>query len=511
MKTKFTFILLITTLFLFACTDDEIVPKDNGGSSSGSALTDEEYTNQWIYDTMSRIYLWNDKLPASPDYTRQPTEFFYNILYKYRQMDGDRFSWIEEDQSKKARTKALFADVTLGFDCIPMNYFPDTRSESSSIGLFVISVDEGSDAQAKGLKRGQVIYQVNEINVNYDNYETILDNLTFCMLGVYNSRGQTEVLQPFDASALKPSPVFISKVITSSNVKIGYLMYNAFERSPSGRDDSFEYDIELIQKIKRLKEEGITEFVLDLRYNLGGYLTSAMNLASALVPNRSTENIFVKEQYNAYFTDSLEKKYGENMFNEYFLDRVYGTGMEIPELNLKRLHVIATDYTASASELIIHGLKPYMEVRHTGQTTVGKDKGSITVKTDDRRILWQLQPIISRLTNAEDTGDYIHGLVPDYEISEWEEGYYMGDAYYKNEDNGEIVYTQLPLLSTWKGGLHELGDPQEPLLAAAIAQITGVVSHTKSSKTAAPANWTARRVPQVRKFDRKRAVTLIDK
>ncbi|MDR1089494.1 MAG: hypothetical protein LBL79_00320 [Prevotella sp.] len=507
MKAKLTFIVSIVTLFFIACTDDEIANQDNKDSNSNSALADEEYTNQWIYDQMRRVYLWNDKLPASPDYMQHPDKFFYNILYKYGQVDGDRFSWIEEDKSKKTATRALFADVRLGFDCIPMAYFTG-NNEPSSVGLFVITVDEGSDAQAKGLKRGQVIYQVNAINVDSENYRTILDNLTSCTLGVYNSLGRKDVLKTFNASASKPSPVFISKVITRSNVKIAYLMYNAFEKNSTDIEDSYEYDMELIRSIQNLKEQGITEFVLDLRYNLGGYLTSAMNLASALVPNRSTEKIFAKQQYNAHYTDSLKKMYGANVFNTYFLDKVYGTNHEIPKLNLNRLYVIATDYSASASELIIHGLRPYMDVYHIGLTTTGKDKASLTIKSNDKRILWQLQPIISRLTDAKDEGNYFNGLKPNYEISEWAEGYQMADAYYI-DGNGQRVDIQLPLLSRWKGGLYELGDPSEPLLATAIEQITGV-ARTRSSETTVPDNWIIKRVPQI-KLDKKKAVILIDK
>jgi C-terminal processing protease CtpA/Prc len=503
MKAKFTFIILIITLFFIACDDNENPVPNNPD------LTDEEYTNQWIYDKMSRVYLWNDSLPASPDYTQEPKEFFYKILYKFGELKGDRFSWIEEDKSKTPDTKALYADVTLGFDCIPSSYFPNRESESSSLGLFVITVDEGSDAQAKGLRRGQVIYRVNGTNVDYSNYEIILDNLTSCTLGVYNNNGIKEELKTFNAFAPHPSPVFISKVIPVSNIKIAYLMYNAFERNSTDTEGNYEYDIELIQSIQRLKEQGITEFVLDLRYNLGGYLTSAIDLASALVPNRNTKDIFAKEQYNTYFADSLRTAYGEDAFNEYFLDRVYGTLLEIPKLNLNRLYVIAAEHSASASELLIHGLRPYMNVCHIGMTTIGKDKGSITIKADDNRILWQLQPIVSRLTDVNGKGGYIDGLPPDYEVSDWEESYQMVQAYYTDE-NGKDIIVSLPLLSEWKGGFYELGDPLEPLLATAIEKITGV-SRTKSLKsTTVPANWVAKRVPQI-KPDLRKAIIIIDK
>jgi C-terminal processing protease CtpA/Prc len=510
MKVKLTFIFfLLITLFFAACQDNEIPPPENEEPVPEPVLTDEEYTNQWTYDQMRRMYLWNDALPASPDYTQHPEKFFYSILYKYGDVSGDRFSWIEEDLSKKTTPRALYADAALGFDYIPSSYFQEDKKDvTSSLGLFVISVNEGSDAQDKGLKRGQVIYQVNGKNVDYNNYGNILKNLTSCTLGVYNNNGVKEVLMPFAASAPDASPVFISQVITVANVKIAYLMYNSFQRNATDADDNYEYDIELIQSIQKLKEEGITEFVLDLRYNLGGYLTSVMDLASALVPNRNTKNVFIKEQYNPYFTDSLKTKYGEDAFLEYFLDRAYGTTVPIPALPLSRLYVLATEYSASASELLIHGLRPYMDVFHIGLTTVGKDKGSISIKTDDSRILWQLQPIVSRLTDANGVGNYINGLTPDYKISEWEEGYQMVEGYYTDE-NGTRVTVQIPLLSPWKGGFRAFGDPEEPLLATAIEQITGI-PRLRAAQIDVPTHWVAKPVPLI-KIGRERGVTLLDK
>jgi hypothetical protein len=104
------------------------------------------------------------------------------------------------------------------------------------------------------------------------------------------------------------------------------------------------------------------------------------------------------------------------------------------------------------------------------------------------------------LSDANGVGDYIHGLEPDFRVSEWEEGYIMQDAYYIEDDGAgnEIkVNVKCPLLSEWIGGLTELGDPSEPLLAEAIAQITGI-SRVKKSKPEIKSGRTAVRVPKIR-------------
>jgi len=494
MKAKILFLLPILFFLFVGCSDKNDDPV-TGGDDDDEEMTDDEFTNRWMYRKMESLYLWNTELPSSPDFTKSPDVFYKSILYNYGNVNGDMFSWIEEDASKK--TKSLFAESNLGFDYMPRSYAPDKDATSNSVGLFVLYVHEGSDAEAKGLKRGQVIYKVNNTNVNNNNYETILEGVTSLNLSVYDNNGKQVTLKTIQASETKKSPVFISKVIPGTT--IGYLMYTGFERGPDEDDEkNFEYDKELIEKISALNNQGITEFILDLRYNLGGYLTSAMDLASALVPNRKTSNIFAKEEYNTHFQDSIIKKWGEDALNEYFLDKVYGTNVAIPQLNLSRLYVLTSDYTASASELIIHGLKPYMTVFQIGETTVGKDKASMTIKSDNSRIKWQLQPIISRLTDAKGVGNYINGLTPDSEISEWEEGYTMEGGWWYYDDNGNKVDTELPLLSEWIGGLTELGDPFEPLLAEAIAQITTGTSRVRKTKTAITSKAAAVKIPKIR-------------
>lgn len=501
MKLKWAFLLLLL-LSLHACKDTK--EDDN----SDVELTDDQFTNRWAYNKMKSLYLWNTELPSNPNYTQASKAFFESILYNYGSVNGDRFSWIEEDTSKK--TKALYADTNLGFEYLPMNYFPELKegvTNYTSIGFFVLYVYEDSDAYKKGLRRGQVISNVNGTKVDYDNYKTLLRDVSSVNLLVYNNSGKLTELKSIQTAEQKKSPVFISKVIPGT--KIGYLMYTGFERNSDDKDDNYEYDIELIESIKTLNSQGITEFVLDLRYNPGGYLTSAMDLASALVPNRKTSNIFAKEAYNKHFEDSIIKNHGgTNALNEYFLNKVYGTNTAIPNLNLTRLYVLAGEYTASASELIIHALRPYMTVAHIGETTVGKDKASMTVKSNNERIKWQLQPLISRLTDKDGKGNYINGLKPgigtssgdaSYEVSEWDEGYTM-----VNLQNN----TRCPNLSKWIGGFGELGDPSEPLLAEAIAKITGV-ARVKTKSAVSTSDWVPVQAPKL-KYNEERQRIIID-
>ncbi|MDH6309906.1 carboxyl-terminal processing protease [Dysgonomonas sp. PFB1-18] len=499
MKAKLTFLLIFTFALLSfnACKDS----KDD--DDLGKEMTDDEYTNRWIYNKMKSLYLWNTDLPASPDFTQESKPFFRSILFRYGNVNGDRFSWIEEDKSKE--TKSLFAEPNLGFEYIPMSYFATgVEKESSSLGFFVVYVHKGSDAESKELKRGQVIYKVNGTDVDYDNYKDIFDGKTSLTLSVYDNDGAKTTLRTIQASEKKKSPVFISKVIP--NTKIGYLMYNGFERGPDEEDENnFEYDIQLMQSIQSLYSQGITDLVLDLRYNPGGYLTSAIDLASALYPGR-TGKIFAREKYNKHFEDSLLAKYNndKSIFDDYFLEKAYNTDVTIPKSKLTRLYIIAAEYSASASELVLHNLRPYMTVYHIGETTVGKDKASMTVDSKDSRIKWQIQPLISRLSDVDGNGNYINGLTPDKRVSEWAEGYTMQRAIYS--DGSE---TEIPSLSMWIGGLAELGEPSEPLLAEAIYHIQTGSFRPNVKSTTLPSK-TSVRVPRIQHNNESRQRIIID-
>jgi C-terminal processing protease CtpA/Prc len=232
-------------------------------------------------------------------------------------------------------------------------------------------------------------------------------------------------------------------------VKIGYLVYNGFVHT---------FHRELNAAFGELKNAGITEFVLDLRYNSGGSIYTAMHLASMIYEPATASDVFGKILFN--------RKHGGNQLKLPFRDRVdvvdgaYETvSIEIlNEINVDKLIVLVSQQTASASELIIVGLLPYMDVKLIGSQTVGKNEASRTLYDSpvsdftDKDVglnlnhTWAIQPITSKLANSLDFSDYSEGFIPDIEIR-------------------EIDY-----LSTMK----PLGDPNEILLKTALEDLLGI-------------------------------------
>ncbi|MGL4805080.1 MAG: S41 family peptidase, partial [Bacteroidales bacterium] len=204
------------------------------------------------------------------------------------------------------------------------------------------------------------------------------------------------------SSTMYENPVYLSRVIETQGKKIGYLMYNAFRTGPAGFEDK-SYDRELIQKVAALKTSAVDEMILDLRYNGGGYLTSAVTLGSLFCPESALSQLFAITRMN-------DKQESNNSEREKFFHSKDSIGSS--NLNLKRLYVIAGSQTASASELIINCLRPYMDVIHIGSTTEGKNVGSLEY-TSANFPGYSLHPITSKIFNKDLQSDYRNGFVPE--------------------------------------------------------------------------------------------------
>lgn len=446
--------------------DGSIVTFENANNSgkaeiiTSDVISDYKYVNGWIYDNMSVYYLWNDKLSKSPNYSLNPEDFFESILYKYNKTsnpDGDRFSWIQEDYTELLGNLSGVASHEIGFEYILVG----TDATLKQYYALVLYAMHGTDAELKGINRGRFITKINGQNITADNYKNLFGGTGTKKLSmadfVYNETEKRYILQSSGDVTINmhnyfaENPIYLDTIYTVANNKIGYLVYNFFARDNG--DKSNNYDKELISKLSNFKSKGVNEMVLDLRYNSGGAVSSAIALASALVKNRSTKNVLTTSQYNSILHNALIKEEGANYNKDYFIDKIIDTTVAIPEMNLPRLYVLTSGWTASASEFIINGLKPYMDVILIGETTYGKNVGSITIyEDDDPKNKWGMQPIVVKFANSLGFSDFTAGFTPDYEIDEFENLY-----------------------------LYSFGDTNDPLLGKALSLITGQTSFTRSA------------------------------
>ena len=423
-------------------TTDDVAPQT-------TSSTDNQTTNDWILENMQELYYWNDKIPANPDKTLTPDKFFDSILNKYdatANPTGDRFSWIEESGTE------LKASLSGQTTTTGMEYNLYLReSGSTDVIAQVLYVLPNSPAQKAGIRRGDIISKINGQPITTTNYNDLLFSGTSYTFGFAAVSGSslvnTDKTISVSATTFQENPVFMDSVYTIGSKKVGYLVYNQFVPSVNG-SDAGEYDAQVDAVFSDFKAQGVNELVLDLRYNPGGYTSSSANLASLIGKGINSGKLYFREEWNSTITPELQKEYGSSFFVQNFLNKSQNIGS-----NLSRVIVLTTDHTASASELIINGLRPYMTVTTIGTTTYGKNVGSITITDDTGKIQWGMQPIVFKSYNNAGQSDYSTGFTPNVEVDE--------------------PLTLLPL-----------GDTKEALLSAALNQITGGTPNARQAVTA---------------------------
>lgn len=387
------------------------------------AAPPEQEINDYIWKGMNLYYLWQADVPNLSDnrfanqaelnaflkgYTKP--EILFNSLRVDKSID--RFSWIVSDYL----TLENALQGTTKNDGVDFGLYRKSTTSDELFG-WVRYIIPNSDASTKAIKRGDIFYGVNGTQLTLSNYQSLLlnaENYTLNLADYDNGKitpnGKSVALVKTD---LTENPILVNTVIVSGSHKIGYLMYNGFYPN---------FDVQLNDAFKDLKAKGITDFVLDLRYNSGGSVRTSTRLAS-MVTGQFNGKVFSKLKWNTKINAYYESE-DPNSLIEFFPSTIDDS--PINSLGLTKMYVITSKSTASASELVINGLKPYIEVIQIGDVTTGKNVGSITVydsptfgkakRNPNHRYAMQL--IVSKFVNASDYGDYFNGLTPDYTLKE---------------------------------------------------------------------------------------------
>lgn len=409
---------LVATLVFSSCGEDR--------SGEYLALIEKD---QWIVETMRDIYLWYYDIPADDalTFTAAPKDFFPKLLSKQ-----DRFSYIELTEST---TKSIDNSSTYGFDFLL--YTP--KGAPKERVARVIFVLPGSPAAEAGLKRGDWITGIHGETLTQSNYGYLYnggdEELVTATLEVEEDGtlvwNEDKRLQITASRWVENNPFYVDTVYTVGSTKIAYLMYNLFSTGPQDLPGGKEYNDQMRAIFSHFKGSDINDFILDLRYNPGGYLTCSQVLASLLAP-----------------ADKLGETYCSLAFNQLNIDQDFSLPLDKDltggaNLNLKRLYVIVTNQTASASEAVINCLRPYMDVILIGTKTVGKNVASEPYSTE-KHPGFILHPMVAFVNNSLGEANYADGIKPDYTLD-------------------ESVFTET---------LKELGDTEEIMLRNTIALIT---------------------------------------
>jgi C-terminal processing protease CtpA/Prc len=383
--------------------------------------------NDFIWTNMDAYYFWTDLMPRNLNRQTEPDPkaYFDKLLYK----PDDKWSFITNNaQALKNSLKGI--ESTFGHQ---YGLFQLTGSDQVfGIVQYVIA---DSPAARAGIKRGDLFYKINGIPLNTGNYASLLFGQTAYSLGFGRIDGE-EIIDnnssiSLIAEEVQEYPVHYANTYQVEGHTVGYLMYNQFLS---------EFEDHLDSVFQTFNNEQITDLVLDLRYNPGGAASTAAYLASLVVPASaiSSDQVFNTYLYNDLLTRYFLEEEGPES------PRLIRKFADVPyNLDLQRIYILVSSSTASASELVINGLRPYMDVILIGpESTSGKYTGSITIEDREADHGWALQPIISKVANALGATDYGEGFPPDF-----------------------IVVDDLTA---------PLGSLEEDMLAQAVALITGM-------------------------------------
>ena len=403
------FLSLLIMITVISCGDDDSPSPDPEIDDTDSTSTANAHINNWIYNVMDEAYLWTDEIPSTVDENLDPIDFFESLLYS-----GDRFSVIYPDW-QELRNQLNGVSKEAGYE------FQLLRRNETDVVMVIIYVKPNSPASEAGFERGDLISKLNGSTITLDNYQSLVpaayDNHT-ATYERYNENQEGYVVMGdanLNVVVYEENPNYMDSVYTINNHKVGYFVYNFF--SP-GSDNT--YDDEMDAVFNKFKNEGIQDLVLDLRYNGGGSVASAVNMASLIGPDIGPNNIFYSSSYNDLYQNYFESQPdADEILNTRFETKSDNVG----DLIGGNLYVLVSGHTASASELIINGLDPYMNVIIIGETTVGKNVASTLIEDDeDPDNNYGLLPIISRIENSQGFSAYEDGFTPlgDNNINEFD-------------------------------------------------------------------------------------------
>ena len=398
-----------------SCFEDN---DDNGASASE--------INDFVWKGMNAAYLYkqeisdldNDRFNDSDEYAsylnnyNSPEDLFESLIYERDNID--KFSLIIDNYIELEQyLSGVSLSNGLNYGLV---YLPNSNNE---IFGYVRYVNNGSAADLANINRGDIFRSIDGVTLSVDNYSDLLSQEIYTVNFANYFNNDTEDINDdtielnginieLQKAPLVKNPVHYYSTLDYSSGKIGYLMYNQFVSN---------YDDYLKTIFSEFKSNSIDELILDLRYNPGGSINSAIVLAS-LITGQFENEVFNTEQWN----NDIQNYWIDNN-PEYLINR-FTTFQS--SLNLSRVYILTTRSSASASELIINCLKPYINVVQIGTTTYGKYQASVTLYDSENfsnqnvnlSHNYALQPLVLKTLNVNGVTDYYNGINPDYEYEE---------------------------------------------------------------------------------------------
>jgi len=326
-----------------------------------------------FYELMNEWYLWYNEMP---DVDKSQYDTPEDLLEAMRYLPKDIYSYImskQEYELKMIEGKYIGHGFSWGFD--------------DNGNVRIIFVFKDSPLYDEGVRRGWIISKVNGTPITTENGSTIFGDNT---VGYENT---IEFITPADSTVsittakkeIQKNSVLYYDTLHVNGTVTAHMVFQEFMQLSTE---------EFTEVFSFFNSTEATEMILDLRYNPGGFMNVATLLASLITGENTSGEIFTKFIYNDKKSDENSSAIFEKQTNS---------------LNLNRVIILTTGGTASASEALINGLKPHIDVKTIGDVTYGKPVGMRVFQYEDYVYL----PITFRIANSEDESDYYDGIQPD--------------------------------------------------------------------------------------------------
>lgn len=383
-NTVITLAIIVSLSIISSCTKDKIYPP---GADTVTEL--HSLMNYWYY--------WKDSIPdVDPDDYSSPDDLLEAMRYEFR----DKWSYIST-QAEHSQYYEEGTYVGYGF-----GYAPDAEGNIRITFLY-----DDSDLAISGVERGWIIKKINGNSINENS--NLNDFLGDDVIGVsstfefLSTTGETHT-DTYTKKLITMNTVGSVSVIERGTHKVGYFVFKNFI-GPSKDELTLAFGYFL--------SEGVNELVIDLRYNGGGRTDVVDHMAGLIIPDNLDGELFVKYEHNLDRSNQNE--------NVYF-------SKDPNSLRLNKVYFITGKGSASASEVIINGLNPYLEVYVVGDDTYGKPVGMYSFSSNISDLVYV--PISFKMLNSVGFGGYYDGLKADC---------YVEDDITNNFGVGEAIFDEV--------------------------------------------------------------------
>ncbi|HEY1024568.1 MAG TPA: S41 family peptidase [Sphingobacteriaceae bacterium] len=459
-------LLILAPLLFASCKKDpQVTPVVNPPTTNPDPVgTRTQLTLDSIFLYAREVYYWNDALPeketfdprkyisGSSDLSNYNRELFDITQIKINPLTGKPYEFVAG--SSNPNVSAGYAKYSYIQDRTtknPTGFVPDRQSSvdlegnGNDMGLALSAIgtadnydiriryaSPGSPAAKAGLGRGDVITKFNGVTVG-SNFDSEVNHINNAMNGTsVTIAGKKKDGTAFDRTltktVYKSGPIYKDTVITTGSKKVGYLAYARFSNTENSKPA-------LDQSFAEFASAGVTDLVIDLRYNGGGYVNVAQHLTNLIAPSSLNGTKMFSEKFNSTMQsgkatilknqpllDANDKVQYQNGRLVTYADIDYSEAQntynfsKAGSLNgIQQVIFIVTGNTASASELVINNLKPHMNVKVIGKQSYGKPIGFFPITVENRYDVYY-----SMFTSINSVGetDYFAGFTPDYDVAD---------------------------------------------------------------------------------------------